>query len=56
MQHTRSSCPELNSYPRCPEFGTVSIVEKKPELIPFEPLDQPNGNTDKNNLRGNSTA
>ena len=34
---------------------TYTIIEKKPELVPFEPLDQPTSNRDNNYRGGNST-
>ena len=34
---------------------SYEVIEKKPELVPYEPADQPTGNTSNSNLRGNST-
>ncbi|MCE2507160.1 MAG: hypothetical protein J4F36_11995 [Nitrosopumilaceae archaeon] len=35
---------------------TYTIIEKKPELVPFEPLNQPQGNRENNYRDGNSTS
>ena len=34
---------------------SYDVIEKRPELIPYDPSDQPQGNTKENYRRGNRT-